>query len=100
MSRPFILKIKDKSKIKVLGLEKSPLLLSSELVAYSYFNSKYLQLLYIYEEHNKVFPYSKVVLNSISGINIRVNLLENVKRYFNLNNDILINLNFRKNELE
>ena len=95
-----IFKIKDKSKIKVLGLEKSPLLLSSELVAYSYFNSKYLQLLHIYEEHNKVLPYSKVVLNSISGINIRVNLLENVKRYFNSNNDILINLNFRKNELE
>ena len=95
-----IFKIKDKSKIKVLGLEKSPIILSSELVAYSYFNSNYLQLLHIYDESNKVFPHLKVVLNSISGINIRVNLLENVKRYFNSNNDILINLNFRKNELE
>ena len=43
-------KMKDKLKIKVLSLKKSPLLLSSELLAYSYFNTNYLQILYIYYE--------------------------------------------------
>ena len=94
-----IVSIKDKSKFVVNGFDKSPIILSSEMVAYSYFNSKHLPLLYISGGN---LPYVKLSNSTITGINIRLSLLDNTKRYFNTYQDnLLINLHFRKyNELE
>ena len=94
-----LVSIKDKSKFVVNGFDKSPIILSSEMVAYSYFNSKHLPLLYISGGN---LPYVKLSNSTITGINIRLSLLDNTKRYFNTYQDnLLINLHFRKyNELE